>query len=158
MDSEINALWSRRAARVLVNIASRVPIRGASTSFTVRTLLVRLGSKLPEPRPVTVWIAPGTMAPCVFTGGAGVYLVTQMVPPKTHSVVLVGGAATGPLPIVVRNAVLFTKTKPEVSSLRPAVSTTVTRLLIGTRDEFRRLAPTTYWPLFDAAYAPEQAM
>src|SRR6266513_2402002 len=86
---EISALWSRRAARVLVNTASAVPVplqqltgggvgRGDSTILNGRTLLILFGSKLPAPSPVTVWIDPGTMAPWVFTGGAGVHLVTEM--------------------------------------------------------------------------------
>src|SRR5437667_3618342 len=145
---DISALWSRRAASVLVNNASAVPIGGDSTSLIGRTLLIWFGSNLPAPTPVTVWIDPGTIAPWVFTGGAGVHWVMEKVPPERPvigTVMQVGGAGIKPEPIVVRNAVLFTKTKPEDASI-PA-----SRALSGTRDEFSKVLPTRYWPSFDAA-------
>src|SRR5260221_12008527 len=86
--------------------------------------------------------------------GLGTTLKIQIVPPKTHSVCVVvrSPSGVGWLGVVVRYPVLFAKTKPED---RPMVGSI---FLIGTRDELSMLLSTTYWPLFEAAEAPDNAV
>src|SRR5450755_3369151 len=78
--------------------------------------------------------------------------VTQIVPPKTHAVWVLGGWTATGFDVVVRYATLFKKTKPEDG---PMVGSS---FLIGTRDELRMLLFTRYWPLLEAAKAPDRAV